>query len=655
MPRIGCSAAPLRSSDKPVDCTKKAVHASCKIIPVTSSSSHFVADCEEESRLVPWRHVMNRYNLGKKYEAGADGSVSAVYKGFRAVAEISDKYRKASSLRIIPVVAMTENSTSPTSAHRHVGNYSEAPRDLRFVYSQAANAALASISASTSDVARINESRLLGHSGKNGPCTVSRHASFKADPVEAAAAEAVLGVPTVVSKKSAITSLLTDKQPSFLHDNLLSTKAIKQNSRAGSSSSLCSQVRAPTGSVSGKGDWNSFVDWKMMEYQDYQTIPDDQFHKLSEKLHIEDSWRPMVSYLVGLGMSTKDLERVLVNCEELFSRPVSKVVTRVDYLQNELGFQGRELCKLIVKEPKILLQRNRHTIPRCRFLADVGVSVQKLPTILRKQPQILHLSVQNGLVPRVSYFKDELLIPEAEIPKIIERNPAVLTFSVDNQIKPRVQFLRDLGISQEGIVKMIVRHPHLLHYSFEGLEEHISFLYSIGMDEKDVVHTVTRLSQLFSLSVENSLRPKFAYLTEELGGDVKTCVRFPAYFSLSLDQRIRPRHTYLQRYNYAPDPFPMKYLSECDAAFAARAKRSLEQFKEYKDKVVPIFKEETQKRKVLASTSLRAELYQQRMLQARIGQQSRLLVKNQGYTQRIVEARSSMNRVKLLGVSRPAN
>jgi hypothetical protein len=99
----------------------------------------------------------------------------------------------------------------------------------------------------------------------------------------------------------------------------------------------------------------------------------------------------------------------------------------------------------------------------------------------------------------------------------------------------------------------------------------------------------------------------------------------------------------------------MKYLSECDAAFAARAKRSLEQFKEYKDKVVPIFKEETQKRKVLASTSLRAELYQQRMLQARIGQQSRLLVKNQGYTQRIIEARSSMNRVKLLGVSRPAN
>ena len=56
----------------------------------------------------------------------------------------------------------------------------------------------------------------------------------------------------------------------------------------------------------------------------------------------------------------------------------------------------------------------------------------------------------------------------------------VLTFSVENQIKPRVDFLKDLGISHDGVVKMIVRHPHLLQAeSFRGLEEHINFLGSI--------------------------------------------------------------------------------------------------------------------------------------------------------------------------------
>ena len=414
-------------------------------------------------------------------------------------------------------------------------------------------------------------------------------------------------------------------------------------------------VPAPTGSGAHKPQWDSFVDWKMMEHQDYETIPDAAFEKLSEKLHIKEKWRPMTSYLVSLGLTTKELEKCLVNCEEIFKRPVAKVMTRVEYLQNELGFEGAELTKLIHKEPAILLQRNRHTAPRCRYLTELGVPAERLPTMLRKQPQILHLSVEKGLKPRVAYFKNELLIPEADIPKMLERNPAVLTFSIENQVQPRVDFLRDLGISRDGVMKMIVRHPHVLQYSFEGLEEHINFLSSIGMDEEDVVHTVTRLSQLFSLSVEDSLRPKFKYMTDELGGDHKTCVKFPAYFSLSLDQRIKPRHTYLQQYDCAPDPFPMKYLSENDAAFAARSAPSggsLADFEEYREAVVPRFKAETLQAKKRAMESLHAEQRRAQMREARFAQQRRLQVQNQGYSQRIVDARNSMNRVKMLGTAR---
>ena len=40
----------------------------------------------------------------------------------------------------------------------------------------------------------------------------------------------------------------------------------------------------------------------MMEHQDYETIPDDQFERLSRKLHIKEKWRPMVSYLIRFGV-----------------------------------------------------------------------------------------------------------------------------------------------------------------------------------------------------------------------------------------------------------------------------------------------------------------------------------------------------------------
>ena len=471
---------------------------------------------------------------------------------------------------------------------------------------------------------------------------------LKSPPVDAEAAAAVFG-GGVKSPAAANGAGVLYVSPAR------AGKAQEKKKEKKKSMSVANVVPAPTGSGAHKHQWDSFVDWKMMEHQDYETIPDAAFEKLSEKLHIKEKWRPMTSYLVSLGLTTKELEKCLVNCEEIFKRPVAKVMTRVEYLQNELGFEGAELTKLIHKEPAILLQRNRHTAPRCRYLTELGVPAERLPTMLRKQPQILHLSVEKGLKPRVAYFKNELLIPEADIPKMLERNPAVLTFSIENQVQPRVDFLRDLGISRDGVMKMIVRHPHVLQYSFEGLEEHINFLSSIGMDEEDVVHTVTRLSQLFSLSVADSLRPKFKYMTDELGGDHKTCVKFPAYFSLSLDQRIKPRHTYLQQYDCAPDPFPMKYLSENDAAFAARSAPSggsLADFEEYREAVVPRFKAETLQAKERAMESLHAEQRRAHMREARLAQQRRLQVQNQGYSQRIVDARNSMNRVKMLGAAR---
>jgi len=52
------------------------------------------------------------------------------------------------------------------------------------------------------------------------------------------------------------------------------------------------------------------------------------------------------------------------------------------------------------------------------------VPPENLSTLLRKQPSILHLSVQKGLMPKISYLQNELNISAGEIPNLIERNPA---------------------------------------------------------------------------------------------------------------------------------------------------------------------------------------------------------------------------------------
>lgn len=189
----------------------------------------------------------------------------------------------------------------------------------------------------------------------------------------------------------------------------------------------------------------------------------------------------------------------------------------------------------------------------------------------------------------------------------------------------------------------------MLHYSFENLEEKLRFLGEIGMNDSEAALTVTRLSQFFSLSVEDSLRPKFKYLTNELGGSKDTCVKYPAYFSLSLDQRIRPRHTFLEQFDLAPDPFPMKLLSVKDEDFVVRASKSIAEFEAYKEEMVPIFAAQTAREKTLREVSNSAE--QQRMLLERkriefIRTTHEETVRKREYSERVAKARQSLRLLK---------
>ena len=116
------------------------------------------------------------------------------------------------------------------------------------------------------------------------------------------------------------------------------------------------------------------------------------------------------------------------------------------------------------------------------------------------------------------------------------------------------------------------------------MQPRIEFLMNeVGMDEAEVADVVTKLSQLFSLSVENSLRPKYEYLTEELGGSKQSLVSFPTYLTLSLEQRIEPRHRFLVELKKAENPFKLSQLLLKDDVFAHRAGARLEQYQAFRD------------------------------------------------------------------------
>ena len=170
-------------------------------------------------------------------------------------------------------------------------------------------------------------------------------------------------------------------------------KEAKSGVTASSSSSKKPSSSSHAQSQPKKSEYQAFVDYYSMEYQEYEQMPDKAFEKLRRKLSLEQKHRPMLTYMVSLGFKEKDLEKLLVQSEDqLFSKPVSKIISRVEYLKSELGLEGTSLVRIVSKDPQILLQRNRHSIPRCRYLTHLGLDTQAFASELSKQTSILKLS-----------------------------------------------------------------------------------------------------------------------------------------------------------------------------------------------------------------------------------------------------------------------
>ena len=79
---------------------------------------------------------------------------------------------------------------------------------------------------------------------------------------------------------------------------------------------------------------------------------------------------------------------------------------------------------------------------------------------------------------------------------------------------------------------------------------------------------MTQFVQVFSLSLEDNLKPKYRYLINELRNEVQSLAKYPTYLSLSLEQRIRPRHRFLVSLKKAPKgPFPLSSFVPSDESF----------------------------------------------------------------------------------------
>ncbi|CAN1135872.1 Transcription termination factor MTERF9, chloroplastic [Linum perenne] len=81
---------------------------------------------------------------------------------------------------------------------------------------------------------------------------------------------------------------------------------------------------------------------------------------------------------------------------------------------------------------------------------------------------------------------------------IVKLSPQILVQRIDISWNTRYIFLsKELGAPRDNVVKMVTKHPQLLHYSIDnGLLPRINFLRSIGLNDAEIVKVLTSLAQV---------------------------------------------------------------------------------------------------------------------------------------------------------------
>ncbi|XP_042007804.1 transcription termination factor MTERF9, chloroplastic-like isoform X2 [Salvia splendens] len=316
----------------------------------------------------------------------------------------------------------------------------------------------------------------------------------------------------------------------------------------------------------------------------------NRFGHLSEEIDLDERYFPLLNYLSSFGLKERHFLQMYERHMPSLQINVESAEERLEYLLS-IGVKHRDIQKIILRQPQILQYTVENNLKvHVAFLCSLGIPSSRIGQIIAATPSLFSYSVENSLKPTVKYLKDEIGIQEKDISKVVQLSPQILVQRIDSTWKTRLDFLmKELDAPRQSIVKMVTKHPQLLHYSIEdGLLPRINFLRSIGMQNSEILKVLTSLTQVFSLSLEANLKPKYKYLVNELQNEVQSLTKYPTYLSLSLDQRIRPRHRFLVSLKKAPKgPFPLSSFVPTDESFCRQwAGTSVDKYLDFRQRLL---------------------------------------------------------------------
>ncbi|KAL8050687.1 hypothetical protein ABFS82_06G096700 [Erythranthe guttata] len=244
---------------------------------------------------------------------------------------------------------------------------------------------------------------------------------------------------------------------------------------------------------------------------------------------------PRIGFLLDLSGNNEDSTSIVLHkFPFVLAYSVDHLKDHVEFLNSYAGLSYEEIFKIILVYPSLFsASRKRKIHPRIDFLKECGLSSNDIFKFLIKAPLFLSLSFEENLANKLVVLVK--IGYENRTKELAMAMGAVTRCSCKN-LQEVIGVFLNYGLTCEDILDMSKKHPQVLQYNHESLEE------------------------------------KLDYLIEEMGRKVGELLSFPAFLGYKLDGRIK--HRYEEKRKILGEGMSInKLLSVSAASFSNKSRR----------------------------------------------------------------------------------
>ena len=193
--------------------------------------------------------------------------------------------------------------------------------------------------------------------------------------------------------------------------------------------------------------------------------------------------RPMVNWLLSLGLSDSEIAKVLARCPQILGLSIENNVQPTLHWFSDLGLAKSQVVKAVARQPQILgLSIEQNLKPTVQWFSDLGLAKSQVAKAVATEPQILGFSIEQNLQPTIQWLLD-LGLSKTDIAKGVASWPRLLGFSVSGNLSHKVLILQDF-FSCELAARLIAKEPRILGYASHRLSSRLQILAETNESQK---------------------------------------------------------------------------------------------------------------------------------------------------------------------------